>query len=827
MAVIKKFEPKRVFISNRLLNKLKTIHNWPVTIIEAPTGYGKTTVIKEYFGKSNKNIIWFNIASDDKDLFVNDFCNRIESINKKIANQIRDIGFPKDEKSSMCFVDALFELEFFEETILIFDNYHLIRDSYINGVITDYSIGKNSNLKLVCLTHDIESNITFDMVLKKQINHISKTDFTLNKDEIDEYYKLCGIKLNNSEINLLFEYTEGWISALYLQMLSYVSNNNFEPSLDVDMLINKAIYNHLNRKEKDFLISICVFDSFTYRQAISISDSLLTDDDIENLLNNNEFINYNPKTRRYYIHTMFKMFLKQEFDNEELTFKKSVYKRAGDWYRDNEEYFYAIYFYHLVKDYDSILKLNYSGDCLIKEMNSNNMELFVTIIRSITTEQKKSNLKSYMILLYALFIYNRIDLLKNECKLIKMIIEGMRDVKEDWYEYEGEYEILNALTKFNNLDEMYCSYEKAYNTLGISSKLYNRDSALMQYNPSILSMFHYEEGQLDNELTKLEKMMPLYYKLFDGSSKGAEALMKAEILLSRGEFKDAALLCKKAMYMAESRNQMDIYIAAVYNLAKTAYYESDIQEVNKIYNIVHEKIANQSTKDITVMNDMCESFLKIYLDTPLLVKSWLTEYSQIEEKCNIYNLSFANLIYGKYLIYNERYEDFLAISGEMLKVASVFNSIINKIYLYIYISICNYYVSNFEKSKLLFEEAIELAVKDNICIPFIENYSSLIPIINIYSTEKNTEFVGKIKKLSKKYSRNMNASKKASLSEQSYGLTKRETDVAKLAAKRFSNKEIADDLFIAESTVKSNLKVIYSKLGINSRSQLKNYFDEY
>ena len=40
-----------------------------------------------------------------------------------------------------------------------------------------------------------------------------------------------------------------------------------------------------------------------------------------------------------------------------------------------------------------------------------------------------------------------------------------------------------------------------------------------------------------------------------------------------------------------------------------------------------------------------------------------------------------------------------------------------------------------------------------------------------------------------------------------------------------SFKEIADQLFIAESTVKSNMKMIFNKLEINSRAELKNFFD--
>ena len=38
------------------------------------------------------------------------------------------------------------------------------------------------------------------------------------------------------------------------------------------------------------------------------------------------------------------------------------------------------------------------------------------------------------------------------------------------------------------------------------------------------------------------------------------------------------------------------------------------------------------------------------------------------------------------------------------------------------------------------------------------------------------------------------------------------------------NKEIANQLFIAESTVKSNLKLVFNKLGISSRSQLQDLF---
>ena len=73
-----------------------------------------------------------------------------------------------------------------------------------------------------------------------------------------------------------------------------------------------------------------------------------------------------------------------------------------------------------------------------------------------------------------------------------------------------------------------------------------------------------------------------------------------------------------------------------------------------------------------------------------------------------------------------------------------------------------------------------------------------------------------------------NTDKRDKTAEQTYyafrnkGLTPREAEVARLACSGRSNKEIAEELVISETTVKKHMQHIFEKLEIGSREELRN-----
>ncbi len=53
-----------------------------------------------------------------------------------------------------------------------------------------------------------------------------------------------------------------------------------------------------------------------------------------------------------------------------------------------------------------------------------------------------------------------------------------------------------------------------------------------------------------------------------------------------------------------------------------------------------------------------------------------------------------------------------------------------------------------------------------------------------------------------------------------FGLTPRQEEVTLLVVRGLSNREVAEQLFIAEQTVKDHLRDVFEKVGVRRRSEL-------
>lgn len=809
---------KIVYFTDKLSEKLKNISRYPVTLLNAPTGYGKTTILKEYVYKSPYSVSWINVFTNSKHIFWNELCDNISEIDNSVGTQLLNIGFPNNENDINEIRKALKNISCNEKCFVVIDNVQRIID---DNFILFFSLLAEMNLDdihFILISQDNIMKNTTDNILS-----ITKEDLTYNESDIIQLFNLHGLSISPEDAHRLHKYTEGWICAIYLQMQNYIINGSFDSIDSLDELVEKTVWGQLKNEEKNILLMVSEFDYFTLKELSLIFGDGYNSTEIESFINKFFFIRFERSDRKYYIHHLFLSFLRNEFKLLSDEERNEMAAKIGSVYKHRGDYVSAFKKYYEVGDWEAIYNVTPKYSDLYRYLTSDNKNFFISLISECPQQIKDSHPYFSIIMCIILFMYNEKQRLTNTIMDIVYSLEDNDKMpEEEKNKYYSMVYYIRGYTSFNDIDVMHDFFKKSLEYGDAPVISLTSDVIYTLGIPSVFNLFHREDDIAESENDKLENMLLSYYKLSEGHGKGSGALFKAEMLFNSGNYEAAETLCHKAIYMADSRNQTCISLGALLLLARISTISGDVDAFEESVAAFRKK-----TNDPNYCNmiEMCEGYMYSLIDVKEKIPEWLKDYTTIEKKLNVMAISYANIIYGKYLLLNGEFQKFLGISSQFIGVASLFNQVMPKIYTYIYIAIANFCTGNKEKAIKINTEAIELAIKDNIIMPFLENmemYEEIFDEIN-YPYDFRS-FIKKLKAQHKKYIANTKSLKKSAHHKENFGLTQREYEVAKLAAKRLSNKEIAEELYIAESTVKSNMKIIFSKLGINARTELSNYF---
>ena len=87
------------FLKRARINKiLSVVYDYPLTILEAPMGYGKTTAVKNFIEAENLKSFWFTVPdlSNAEEAFWNRFTDEIIKIDAKAGLALKSSGLPSD-----------------------------------------------------------------------------------------------------------------------------------------------------------------------------------------------------------------------------------------------------------------------------------------------------------------------------------------------------------------------------------------------------------------------------------------------------------------------------------------------------------------------------------------------------------------------------------------------------------------------------------------------------------------------------------------------------------------------------------------------------------
>lgn len=819
------YNTRVTYFSDTLNKKLEQLTDNPCTLIEAPMGYGKTTAVREYLQQSKAFILWQKIYDNSVQGFWFGFCKLFDTLDANRSHHLIQLGFPNDSVSFQEALRLIKDIPIPPKTILVIDDYHLLSQTEVVSFINFLVMNEIDNLHFVLTARYIELPSIEELMLKGYLNRITKETFEFKPNDIFKYFNLCGIILKGTVAGELYSRTEGWISALYLMMLGYKDKGSFITTDSIYKLIEDVIYKPFSEATKDFLLSICIFDSFTAKQAIHMWSNEEAVKILSDLTKRNAFINYDANAKNYQIHSIFTNYLQDILEQKEEAFRKNLYERAGLWYRSTGDYLSALHYFYSAGYFDNLLGIVESRKA--NSFGNEQKELLIKYFEESPKEIKGRHPIALLSFTMSMLTFNEKELFQRTCSEFTELIQNSDQDIDSINRLMGEFELLLSFTCYNDITEMSKHHQKACKLLKEPTVFMDTTGCWTFGSPSVLYMFYRESGKLKDTVQEMYTAMPYYYQLTNGHGTGAEHVMAAEWYYNKGDFENAEIEAHKAFYLATSARQPNIVICSLFLQVRLSLMRGDYANILSLCEKMKQEILQKEYYVMMHTIDMCIAFVNTCLHQDSNISEWLAKGDFNSSRLFFPARAFSYIIYGRVLLNKGEYLKLIGVAQQFIGIASVFQSILTIIYTDIYIAASNERILRREEATEALKQALNLAIPDELYMPFVENCDYIKPILEVlYNQGLHREAISRIFKLYETYHKASQQITKKYFTDNKPRLTVRENEIAQLAAEGFSNKEISERLFISQNTVKAQLKSVFEKIGINSRSLLKPYFNE-
>jgi len=816
------YNPTALYLRKPIRTILNRLLETPLTVVEAPMGYGKTTAVREFAKESGAFVLWKTLDNDSVQTFWSGFSRLIGTVDQNCSQQLAKLGLPDTDFFLDEAINLLGKVSFPQLTLLVIDDYHLLLSPEADHFIETLIKAELPNLHVVVISRVVFGSKITELRLKGYCTLIDKRHFELTPAEIVEYYKTCGVRLTAKQAADLFSYTEGWISALYLCLLSFLQEGRIEHQVSLHDLLEKAVYQQCSVEVKNFLLTFSIFDNFSLEQA----DALWPQGDaqaiLKKLMAQNAFIAYNSLTQTFQLHNILTVFLRGLFERKSSDEKKSIWQAAGRWFFANKDYLHAMEYFYKAADYDNLMTALEANKGLAE--NSSYLESLRRYFQDSPPAIIAIHPRASLIFALELFANNEYELFAAQCQTIhENIALNSQLAEQEKNQLSGELEFLCSFSQFNRIQAMSAYHQNACRLMHSPTDFFDRNGSWSFESPSVVYMFHRERGALDQEVHDLTAGMPAYYAISGYHGFGGEYAMQAEQHYFCGEFENAEIAAHTSLYAAKSKNQLSPLLAALFVQLRLALLRGDASAVTGVIERMRDEIRQGGVPAYLHTFDLCEGFLYGSLSDGKKIPDWIASGSERETRLPFPTQGFYNIIYGKALLIHGEYAKFLGLATQFQSVAAIFPNLLAQLYTYIYEAAACCRLGRIESAQNALHQALDLAAPDRLLMPFVENASFILPLLTDLSrTDPHAAFLRDILSLHAKYTKGV-ATVQLALSssvKSSLKLTAREQEIAELVASGLSNQRIAATLFITEATVKKALQNTYTKLNINSRTAL-------
>lgn len=352
LLVTKLFIPKArsdLVVRPRLIERLDSSEGKKLILVTAPAGYGKTTLLTEWFSQGAENVAWFSLDKADNDIgrFLSYCVLALQQVSTEICdsvlNIIRSPDPPPIDTLLTFIINDLACMRSF--TRLVLDDFHLISNPQVHYALSYLLQNLPPNLQIVVTSRaELPFSIS-DLRAKDQALVIDTYGLRFNHEETAEFVrKFFKVDLTPAQLLVLDQQTEGWVTGLQLaaigtrndpevgDILQHLSGDD---RLIRDYLFDE-VFSHQPAEVQEFMLITSGFRRFSAPLCDAVLERQNSSEIIEYLNQANLFvIPLDNKWTWYRYHHLLSDLLQNQ--RQHLVKEQTgLFLRAARWFEEND-----------------------------------------------------------------------------------------------------------------------------------------------------------------------------------------------------------------------------------------------------------------------------------------------------------------------------------------------------------------------------------------------------------------------------------------------------------------------------------------------------------
>ncbi len=359
----------------RLIQKINEGLTRKITLISAPVGFGKSTLLSEWIPTSQRPVAWLSLEEADNDptRFCTYFLAALQTLQQDLTKEAQAILHSESQPFDLAHVESFITLlvnylsDHPQELALVLDDYHQIHNQVIHQGIAFLIDHLPPNMHII-LTSRADPPLPLPRLRARgQMNELRGEDLRFTAEEAVIFLNQVQLlDLASDQILALEARTEGWIAGLQLAAISMqkgVDKRGFIQSFTgshrfvLDYLVDEVL-RHQSEDEQSFLLDTSILEGFTGELCNAITCREDGQAMLEKLEQANLFLIPLDDERRWYrYHHLFADLLRRRLRELQPERIKILHQRACEWFESEGLLPEAIHHALAVGDFERAARL--------------------------------------------------------------------------------------------------------------------------------------------------------------------------------------------------------------------------------------------------------------------------------------------------------------------------------------------------------------------------------------------------------------------------------------------------------------------------------------